>query len=119
LYVDVRIPYHIFLLLFHDTPTTQLYSLSLHDALPISRGTFSPTPFITRRPDTARRGMGLSSVSIGRQALFRGTNILPSAAPGWRSEAHTSESSHVAISYAVFCMKKKKKLKLRPRHLIL
>src|SRR5690625_6505430 len=26
---------------------------------------------------------------------------------GWRSEEHTSELSHVAISYAVFCLKKK------------
>src|SRR5690625_6045576 len=28
---------------------------------------------------------------------------------GWRSEEHTSELSHVAISYAVFCLKKKRK----------
>src|SRR5690625_5306994 len=30
-----------------------------------------------------------------------------------RSEEHTSESSHVAISYAVFCLKKKKKKNVR------
>src|SRR5690349_23745120 len=31
----------------------------------------------------------------------------------WRSEEHTSDSSHVEISYAVFCLKKKKKTKQR------
>src|SRR2546426_5042851 len=29
--------------------------------------------------------------------------------PGYRSEEHTSNSSHLVISYAVFCLKKKKK----------
>src|SRR5215475_15283775 len=35
---------------------------------------------------------------------------------GARSEEHTSESSHVKISYAVFCLKKKKKTKHPPTH---
>src|SRR4051812_49753260 len=33
-----------------------------------------------------------------------------------RSEEHTSDSSHMSISYAVFCLKKKKKEKLRSEH---
>src|SRR5438067_5956880 len=35
--------------------------------------------------------------------------VAPGEAKGARSEEHTSESSHVSISYAVFCLKKKKK----------
>src|SRR3712207_8650065 len=34
---------------------------------------------------------------------------LPAVAPAVRSEEHTSELSHANISYAVFCLKKKKK----------
>src|SRR5205809_6538087 len=36
----------------------------------------------------------------------------------WRSEEHTSESSHGYISYAVFCLKKKKKKKLITHNII-
>src|ERR671924_2135927 len=75
---------------FNDTATTEIYTLSLHDALPISA---RPRP---RRP---------------RPASPRGDSA--AAAPparGGRSEEHTSElQSRETISYAVFCLKKKKK----------
>src|ERR1051326_9635122 len=67
---------------FNDTATTEIYTLSLHDALPISRGSSTPT--------------------AGPEC----------PAAGWRtrSEEHTSElQSHSFISYAVFCLKKKQK----------
>src|SRR5437660_8513182 len=38
-----------------------------------------------------------------------GCPFAPGASGNVRSEEHTSEPSHVAISYAVFCLKKKKK----------
>src|SRR5215510_16241553 len=78
---------------FNDTATTEIYTLSLHDALPIRPAPSFPEPAcpwsiwrpMSRRPRLrTRRG---------------------------RSEEHTSELSHVAISYAVFCLKKKKKIK--------
>src|SRR5471030_266847 len=78
--------YYIFF--FNDTATTEIYTLSLHDALPISSCT---SPFV----DT--------SCSPGRAAP-------PSGAPDRKSTR--LNSSHLGISYAVFCLKKKKPLRM-------
>src|SRR6266850_6880396 len=71
-----------FFFFFNDTATTEIYTLSLHDALPISRcggWTDSSTPGSpTRWPRSDRKSTRLNS-------------------------------SHLVISYAVFCLKKKKK----------
>src|SRR6266567_7398498 len=76
-----------FLFIFNDTATTEIYTLSLHDALPISSGDLIEE----RRP-----GRG--------EARGR-----PSG-PGSRDRKSTRlNSSHSQISYAVFCLKKKKK----------
>src|SRR5258708_37369142 len=79
-----------FFFFFNDTATTEIYTLSLHDALPICRD------------ERSRRSV---------------------AAPGWRPGARQRNgrdgdeedrkstrlnSSHQIISYAVFCLKKKK-----------
>src|SRR5205085_7619191 len=72
---------------FNDAPTTEIYTLSLHDALPISAN--NPT---------------LITMTNKCRPM---TNC---ATDGWRrSEEHTSNSSHSQISYAVFCLKKKKR----------
>src|SRR5213080_4608040 len=81
---------------FNDPATTEiytpLYTLSLHDALPISGG---PAAGV-RRPSRRDRPR-------------------PSAR---RSEEHTSElQSHSGISYAVFCLKKKKDMSLASEYL--
>src|ERR1051325_12182501 len=77
-----------FVFFFNDTATTEIYTLSLHDALPIS-----PVPVAGGRPPRRRSG----------------------GAPLDRSEEHTSElQSPYVISYAVFCLKKKTTHK-RPR----
>src|SRR5205809_5222844 len=76
---------------FNDTATTEIYTLSLHDALPISK--------IQRECGHPGRSQTLSARVAG--------SIL-------RSEEHTSELSHGYISYAVFCLKKKKKSDARP-----
>src|SRR5271165_7319965 len=68
---------------FNDTATTEIYTLSLHDALPIYH---CCTPF-TMLP---RRHFSLSNAA----AIDRKSTRL--------------NSSHVKISYAVFCLKKKK-----------
>src|SRR5687768_18596192 len=83
----------IFIFFFNATATTEIYTLSLHDALPI----FVPSS------DT-------SPVSTG--SGVRGwITCLPDGpgGVGIRSEEHTLNSSHGYISYAVFCLKKKKK----------
>src|SRR5215510_15233800 len=82
-----------FIFFFNDTATTEIYTLSLHDALPISaqpRGLTQPIG-VPPRPPRQRGGRP------GRGRPDRKSTRL--------------NSSHVAISYAVFCLKKKKKKK--------
>src|SRR2546421_4662011 len=79
---------------FNDTATTEIYTLSLHDALPIS----SPCRAERRRRTAA--GSTTSTSSSGRRA-------------GWSASFRDRKStrlnsSHDQISYAVFCLKKKK-----------
>src|SRR2546426_5961295 len=76
---------------FNDTATTEIYTLSLHDALPICALT-------TRRP--------LAGDERGRAAESQGRASIPSS-PDRKSTR--LNSSHLVISYAVFCLKKKKK----------
>src|SRR3989442_11895455 len=72
---------------FNDTATTEIYTLSLHDALPISI------------PGWPRARVCCSSVGCqGTRKMSR-----------WPDRKSTRlNSSHVRISYAVFCLKKKK-----------
>src|SRR2546429_1653819 len=81
---------------FNDTATTEIYTLSLHDALPIS--TTSSAWWSTRPwPSSPRWGRACG----GR----RGSRPACSA----DRKSTRLNSSHGYISYAVFCLKKKKK----------
>src|SRR2546430_4465947 len=72
---------------FNDTATTEIYTLSLHDALPIYAG------------DDPRRADGTGPLAD-----------LHRVRAGLRDRKSTRlNSSHSQISYAVFCLKKKKK----------
>src|SRR6185503_21192195 len=76
---------------FNDTATTEIYTLSLHDALPIFRASaakrYPPWPVPACAPDPDRKSTRLNS-------------------------------SHGYISYAVFCLKKKKvRMKVGIRHI--
>src|SRR5437868_14428962 len=82
----------IFFFFFTDTATTEIYTLSLHDALPISIAGRTPSRCRTQRPIRSRHRAG------------RGSDW----ALGDRKSTRLN-SSHVSISYAVFCLKKKKK----------
>src|SRR5690349_22205046 len=81
---------------FNDTATTEIYTLSLHDALPISA---------RRSAATWRR--------TGRDIASWNTTPSGGADPKDRKSTRLN-SSHVEISYAVFCLKKKKKKKYSP-----
>src|SRR2546422_8979271 len=85
-----------FFFFFNDTATTEIYTLSLHDALPIC-----PHP----RPDILRKRAGISLVP--RQPIRRAQADEPDR------KSTRLNSSHGYISYAVFCLKKKKKKKYR------
>src|SRR5256885_10905748 len=75
-----------FFFFFNDTATTEIYTLSLHDALPI----FSPR------------------TSIRRFTLRNVARALAIASAGIDRKSTRLNSSHLVISYAVFCLKKKK-----------
>src|SRR5690348_17766083 len=82
---------------FNDTATTEIYTLSLHDALPISGGDRAgehagevedPGPVRDGRGGRGSRG------EVGVHGDRKSTRL---------------NSSHPSISYAVFCLKKKKR----------
>src|SRR6266436_9488284 len=70
---------------FNDTATTEIYTLSLHDALPIYRSATRPTPPPVAAVHAPQRNW---ATTIDRKS----TRL---------------NSSHGYISYAVFCLKKK------------
>src|SRR6266850_4626654 len=79
--------YFYFFFFFNDTATTEIYTLSLHDALPISRdcaGGSSGSRWRPRRRDAGDDRAGAADRKSTRL-----------------------NSSHLVISYAVFCLKKK------------
>src|SRR3712207_9537858 len=89
---------------FNDTATTEIYTLSLHDALPIFHP-FGARPVAldgdgleARLPDQLLADPGALAV------IFVGPmGVLPQDRKSTRLN-----SSHANISYAVFCLKKKK-----------
>src|SRR5699024_12669904 len=79
-----------------DPPTTEIYTLSLHDALPISYPDPAPAsqfPWQSHHPH-----------NIVHTSVFS-----PFACRLIDRKSTRLNSSHVSISYAVFCLKKKKK----------
>src|SRR5687768_17994611 len=87
-------------------PSSYLYTLSLHDALPIlARWTYCAhfkylfhSGFLGSLPSTVAQTLRHSSLDQERNGL---------SAHQTRSEEHTLNSSHGYISYAVFCLTKK------------
>src|SRR2546427_7960052 len=98
---------YLYFFFFNDTATTEIYTLSLHDALPI----YAKPVERQTNPNFERhfgRGWAL------RRLIHRPGRCLP-----WWSlrrwpvtldrKSTRLNSSHSQISYAVFCLKKKKK----------
>src|SRR5690349_24192382 len=84
---------------FNDTATTEIYTLSLHDALPIC-------PSVP------------GAICVGANSnRFQRNRSLPARSLTDRKSTRLN-SSHVEISYAVFCLKKKKKKKKYLQHTI-
>src|SRR4051812_26068215 len=82
-----------FFFFFNDTAPTEIYTLSLHDALPICLP-----------PNDPRRTQGVAA------------DVLLIVYVGEDRKSTRLNSSHMSISYAVFCLKKKK-TRDRPRRL--
>src|SRR5439155_24032980 len=83
-----------FFFFFNDTAPTEIYTLSLHDALPILK-------MLEGQIADLKSRLGAAADPRAKTDLDRKSTRL--------------NSSHVAISYAVFCLKKKKKRKTRAR----
>src|SRR3712207_7875188 len=90
--MSVRPPRFI-LFFFNDTATTEIYTLSLHDALPICL-------FWWTRPTSIRK-------CFGRSNPWWWTSSCPRAWSAGDRKSTRLNSSHANISYAVFCLKKK------------
>src|SRR5690606_41277861 len=90
------------LLFFSNVPAPpEIYTLSLHDALPIC-ATWSCPPMAAGWPESVRRSASPPAASLAdRHAASAGTATLD-------RKSTRLNSSHVKISYAVFCLKKKK-----------
>src|SRR2546430_17544049 len=78
---------------FNDTATTEIYTLSLHDALPIS--------FVQHA--------GEHVDALERATTASDAGAIARAAHALDRKSTRLNSSHSQISYAVFCLKKKKK----------
>src|SRR5256885_6030915 len=84
--------YIFFFFFFNDTATTEIYTLSLHDALPISA---------VMSPKIQDKGVELKSDRLKNKRI------------GLDRKSTRLNSSHLVISYAVFCLKKKKKKQIK------
>src|SRR5207253_9033069 len=83
-----------FCFFYNNTATTEFYTLSLHDALPI----------LTERA----YALSVTPLAMPLVASFaRRRSARRSTRPGRDRKSTRLNSSHVAISYAVFCLKKK------------
>src|SRR5256885_13185825 len=83
----------VYIFFFNDTATTEIYTLSLHDALPIL-----PMPVYVVAPSSAW------ALCVDYRRLYITHETI-----GYRDRKSTRlNSSHLVISYAVFCLKKKK-----------
>src|SRR2546430_13078458 len=98
---------------FNDTATTEIYTLSLHDALPIYVEQFVRAHEGHVRNVGALGGHGNQTVRGTHQ---RAVNGAPSPPRRLDRKSTRLNSSHSQISYAVFCLKKKKKNKTHNRH---
>src|SRR3712207_8676511 len=89
---------------FNDTATTEIYTLSLHDALPISFT--GGLVFASDEPEgTAYQLFLRSGIEAAVIASILGGGLMLLDRKSTRLN-----SSHANISYAVFCLKKKNKI---------
>src|SRR5437667_12430615 len=87
-----------FLFFFNDTASTEIYTLSLHDALPILDG-------------EVRFASAADRAAFAEELTTAITTLVGKYHDERDRKSTRLNSSHITISYAVFCLKKKKKKK--------
>src|SRR5438045_5878732 len=90
--------------LFRATHPPGLYTLSLHDALPILRPTMSAVKSEARMPRLSEMAKPLTGPLAFQNKIAAVINVVD-------RKSTRLNSSHLGISYAVFCLKKKTKNK--------
>src|SRR5256885_7340171 len=100
-----------FFFFFNDTATTEIYTLSLHDALPISSAISS----LMNEPNAEicfslmQGGVANGAGQKESKRMEKMRNAAAQCALADRKSTRLN-SSHLVISYAVFCLKKKKEM---------
>src|SRR3712207_7079200 len=104
---------------FNDTATTEIYTLSLHDALPILLGLgrvgLEPVPeLLVADPLHEALDLGVAELGLGLALELRVADLhrddrRQALADVLDRKSTRLNSSHANISYAVFCLKKKNK----------
>src|SRR5690606_39340154 len=95
---------------FNHAARAEIYTLSLHDALPIFGGGVPESIGCAERPFCDHRHLGFHIQSRRSFSIAGGWNFRferERAGPSDRKSTRLN-SSHVKISYAVFCLKKKR-----------
>src|SRR5690348_17695396 len=95
-----------------DQATAQIYTLSLHDALPISHQDFRSPSRCAAAAASAVVPKSAKQVAPDpdmRASLMAGRRCSASKTSATDRKSTRLNSSHPSISYAVFCLKKKKK----------
>src|SRR3712207_8574569 len=92
---------------FNDTAATEIYTLSLHDALPIWPGLEAERLHPLRR-QAEERGRGLPDAVCRPGTVAGRRDLAPGVVHGQDRKSTRLNSSHAHISYAVFCLKKKR-----------
>src|SRR2546421_1327925 len=113
---------NLFFFFFNDTATTEIYTLSLHDALPISQALVEVARGDDELVEGLRRRLGPRQHREQRQPAVvlrvHGLDIegaRPAVAVRGDRKSTRLNSSHDQISYAVFCLKKKNRHAALPR----
>src|SRR5262245_64076563 len=97
----------------NDHATTEFYALSLHDALPIfllsdglaNVGETNPDAIATDVNRLAKEGVSTTMMGVGDDY---NEDLMEAMARSGDRKSTRLNSSHLGISYAVFCLKKKK-----------
>src|SRR2546427_10926393 len=102
--------FSLFFFFFNDTATTEIYTLSLHDALPISRSVVGKKAMLRRRSSSSGISYRFSLLAWPGSILF---SIPSRPAANMRSEEHTSELQSQSNLVCRLLLEKKKKSKQR------
>src|SRR3712207_6895082 len=103
----------MFMFFFNDTATTEIYTLSLHDALPILfDGKVNKISLYAGQTAIIKDSAGMNQLKFIVSPQKANANLKKS---GDRKSTRLN-SSHANISYAVFCLKKKNRLSLEDNY---